>query len=182
MRYPDGVACLTASERVRRGRVRFEAAEMFEQGVAPPGVAKRLRVSRKSAYAWHALWCEGGVEALRSKGPSGPPSRMKPEWRAWLEEVLEQGSAAHGWVEDQRWTLPRIALLIARRFHVRFSAAQVCRILHQMGWSVQVPVHRAAERDPQAVERWMRQVWPSVERQCGTRGRGCSSRTRQGRA
>ncbi|MFJ2478404.1 winged helix-turn-helix domain-containing protein [Streptomyces sp. NPDC087659] len=28
--------------------------------------------------------------------------------------------------------------LIARRFHVRFSVAQVSRILHQMGWSVQV--------------------------------------------
>lgn len=97
---------------------------MFEQGVAPPVVAKRLRVSRKSAYAWHALWRDGGVQALRSKGSSGPPSRMTPQWRAWLE----QGPAAHGWVEDQRWTLPRIALLIARRFHVRFSASQVSRI------------------------------------------------------
>jgi len=29
-----------------------------------------------------------------------------------------------------------------------------------MGFSVQVPVHRAAERDPQAVEKWMREVWP----------------------
>ncbi|WP_258528204.1 winged helix-turn-helix domain-containing protein [Streptomyces sp. NBRC 110611] len=155
---------------------------MFERGVAPPVVTEELRVSRKSAYAWHARWREGGVEALRSKGPSGPPSRMKPEWRVWLEKALEEGPAAHGWVEDQRWTLPRIALLIARRFHVRFSTAQVCRILHQMGWSVQVPVHRAAEHDPQAVERWMRQVWPNVERQCGTRGRGCSSKTSRDRA
>ncbi|MFF4602854.1 helix-turn-helix domain-containing protein [Streptomyces sp. NPDC001339] len=46
---------------------------MFEQGVAPPVVAKELRVSRKSAYAWHTLWREGGVEALRSKGPAGRP-------------------------------------------------------------------------------------------------------------
>ncbi|GAA3050032.1 hypothetical protein GCM10020000_33390 [Streptomyces olivoverticillatus] len=73
---------LTARQRARRQRVRFEAAEMFEQGAAPPVVAKRLRVSRKSAYAWHALWRDGGVQALRSKGPSGPPSRMTPQWRA----------------------------------------------------------------------------------------------------
>jgi putative transposase len=33
-----------------------------------------------------------------------------------------------------------------------------------MGFSVQVPVHRAVERDPQAVERWMREVWPEVEK------------------
>jgi putative transposase len=89
---------------------------------------------------------------------------MKPAWREWLGEALEQGPAAHGWVEDQRWTLSRIAVLIARRFHVKFSIAQVSRILHQMGFSVQVPVHRAAERDPQAVQAWMREVWPDVER------------------
>ncbi|MZE80139.1 helix-turn-helix domain-containing protein [Streptomyces sp. SID5475] len=38
-----------------------------------------MRVSRKSAYAWHARWREDGVEGLRSKGSSGRPSRMKPE-------------------------------------------------------------------------------------------------------
>jgi transposase len=77
MRYPDGGG-LTARQRAKREGVRFEAAEMFAQGVAPPQVAKRLRISRKSAYAWHACWREGGIEALRSKGPSGYPSRMKP--------------------------------------------------------------------------------------------------------
>ncbi|MFF9410285.1 helix-turn-helix domain-containing protein [Streptomyces anandii] len=34
---------------------------MFERGVRPPEVARRLRVSRKSAYAWHATWREGGL-------------------------------------------------------------------------------------------------------------------------
>ncbi|WFB05620.1 winged helix-turn-helix domain-containing protein [Streptomyces sp. LX-29] len=34
--------------------------------------------------------------------------------------------------------------MIARRFHVRFSPAQTWRILHQMGFTVQVPQRRAA--------------------------------------
>ncbi|MFD8007758.1 helix-turn-helix domain-containing protein, partial [Streptomyces mirabilis] len=95
---------LTADQRARREQVRFEAAELFTQGVTPPQLARRLRVSRKSAYAWHARWREDGVEGLRSKGSSGRPSRMKPEWRAWLASGLEKGPAAHGWTEDQRWT------------------------------------------------------------------------------
>ncbi|MER5301853.1 helix-turn-helix domain-containing protein, partial [Streptomyces lasiicapitis] len=49
-----------------REQVRFEAAELFAQHVPPPRVARRLRVSRKSAYAWYASWREGGVESLRS--------------------------------------------------------------------------------------------------------------------
>ncbi|MEU9481698.1 helix-turn-helix domain-containing protein [Streptomyces sp. NPDC048191] len=75
---PDGGG-LTAKQRARREQVRFEAAELFTQGVTPPQVARRLRVSRKPAYTWHARQRGGGVQALRSKGPSGRPSRMKPE-------------------------------------------------------------------------------------------------------
>ncbi|KPI21412.1 Winged helix-turn helix domain containing protein [Actinobacteria bacterium OK074] len=137
---------------------------MFAAGLRPAQVARALRVSRKSAYAWHAAWCEGGVEALRSKGPSGVDSRMKPAWRAWLACALEQGPAAHGWSEDQRWTLARIAVLVARRFHVRFSQPQLSRILRQMGFSVQVPVHRAAERDEEQVRVWREETWARVER------------------
>ncbi|MGR3937537.1 winged helix-turn-helix domain-containing protein [Streptomyces sp. BRA346] len=163
MRYPDGGG-LTAKQRARREQVRFQAAELFAQGVAPPQVARRLRVSRKSAYAWHARWREAGVQALRSKGPSGRPSRMKPDWRDWLAAELEKGPAAHGWVEDQRWTLARVATVIARRFHVRFSPAQTWRILRQMGFTVQVPARRAAERDEEAVATWIKETWPRVER------------------
>ncbi|WP_405891707.1 helix-turn-helix domain-containing protein [Streptomyces sp. NBC_00133] len=58
--------------------MRFEAAELFAPGVTPTQVARRLQGSRKSAYAWHARWQEAGMKALRSKGPSGQPSRMTP--------------------------------------------------------------------------------------------------------
>ncbi|MFE2584807.1 winged helix-turn-helix domain-containing protein [Streptomyces sp. NPDC059378] len=104
------------------------------------------------------------MRALRSKAPSGRPSRMKPGWRDWLAAELAKGPAAHGWVEDQRWALDRIATVIARRFHVRFSPAQTWRILRQMGWSVQVPQRRAAERDEDAVARWIKETWSRVER------------------
>ena len=51
MRYPDGGG-LSAAGRVRREEVRSQAAEWFAAGVAPLEVARRLRVSSNSAYAW----------------------------------------------------------------------------------------------------------------------------------
>lgn len=63
----------------------------------------------------------------------------------------------------QRWTLARVATVMARRFHVRFSPAQTWRILHQRGWTVQVPARRAAERDEDAVATWIKETWPQVE-------------------
>lgn len=54
----------------------MQAAELFEQKIKPLEVARRLRVSRKSAYQLHHLWREGGAQALTSRGPSGSRCRL----------------------------------------------------------------------------------------------------------
>lgn len=47
----------------------MQAAGLFQQKIKPPEVARRLRVSLKSAYQWHKLWRDSGREALASRGP-----------------------------------------------------------------------------------------------------------------
>ncbi|WP_406191088.1 winged helix-turn-helix domain-containing protein [Streptomyces sp. NBC_01017] len=69
----------------------------------------------------------------------------------------------HGRAEDQRWTLARVSLLVARRFHVRFSRPQLSRILRQMGFSVQVRVRCAAQRDEEQMRLWRIETWARVE-------------------
>ncbi|MFF9011063.1 helix-turn-helix domain-containing protein [Streptomyces goshikiensis] len=98
MRYADG---LTPTGRRRRETVRLQAAELFEQQIKLSEVAGRLRVSVKSAYQWHQLLREGGVQALASRGLSGSRCRQSPRSLEKLTVYLEQGPAAHGWVEDQ---------------------------------------------------------------------------------
>lgn len=104
--------------RRRRESVRVQAAGLFEQKVKPPEVARRLRVSLKSAYQWQQMWRDGGVQALALRGPSGSRCRLSPRCLEKLAGYLEQGPAAHGWVEDQVWTAARVATLIGRKFHV----------------------------------------------------------------
>jgi hypothetical protein len=59
--------------------------------------------------------------------------------------VLDAGPAAWGW-EDQCWTLARIGELVRERFGVEYTLAGMDVLLHRIGWSVQVPARRAAER------------------------------------
>ncbi|WP_157531683.1 helix-turn-helix domain-containing protein, partial [Kitasatospora sp. Root107] len=87
----------------------MRAAELFEQGTRPSEVAQLLRVSRKSAYRWQELWRGGGVGALASRGPGGSRCRLSPRCLEKLAVFLEEGPAAHGWVEDQGWTAARVA-------------------------------------------------------------------------
>ena len=80
-----------------------------------------------------------------------------------LARALDEGPAAHGWVEDQRWTLARVARMIFTLFRVRYSLRGVSLLLHRMGWSPQMPQHVAVERDEQAVATWVKETWPQVK-------------------
>src|SRR5437773_8368418 len=109
MRYPDGGG-LSVRGRVQRERVRLEAARWYEQGVRPAQVARRLRVSTKSAYQWRRRWRSGGDSALTSKGrPGGATCRLTQAQVDRLRTELARGPAEHGFT-DQRWTLARITL------------------------------------------------------------------------
>ncbi|WP_434060627.1 IS630 family transposase [Streptomyces yunnanensis] len=162
MRYADGGG-LAAAGRRRREAHRMQAAELFEQKVKPAEVARRLRVSRKSAYQWQQMWRDGGMQTLVSRGPSGSRCRLSLRCLEKLAGYLEQGPAAHGWVEDQVWTAARVATLIGRKFHVSYSVSGATRLMHRIGFSPQVPARRVAERDEQAVGVWREVTWAEVK-------------------
>jgi transposase len=136
---------------------------MFADGMSAVQVAAALEVSTKSAYAWRRAWVAGGVQALVSKGAPGPDPRLSQAQVQRLVTVLQQGPAAAGWVEDQRWTLARVCTLIGRMFHITVGITTAWQVLHRAGFTPQQPIARAAERDEQAIERWRRYQWPAVK-------------------
>ncbi|MEU7980863.1 winged helix-turn-helix domain-containing protein [Micromonospora sp. NPDC049081] len=54
--------------------------------------------------------------------------------------------------------------LIARKFHTRYTLRGTADIMYRLGWSVQVPKHRAVERDEAAITTWRRETWPAGKR------------------
>ena len=180
MRYPDGGG-LTAQERARREKVRLAAAELIGAGASDREVAGRFRVSRMSVNRWRRALAAGGRAALASKGAGGARCKLSPARVRELEAVLEAGPAIWGW-EDQCWTLARIAELAWRRFKVEYTLAGLDLLLHRMGWTVQVPARRAAERDDARIAAWREAEWPVVKGRRRTWAPGWSSKMNQARA
>jgi putative transposase len=139
--------------------VRRQAAGMFEQGIRPVQVAGLLRVSTKSAHQWHRAWEAGGAAALASKGPGGTGCKLDDGQLTRLRAALDVGPAAYGWDADQRWTLARVAELIGRLFGVSYTLRGVSYLLHRNGFTLQVPAHRAIERDEAAIAEWRHATW-----------------------
>jgi hypothetical protein len=83
IRYPYGGG-LSAQGRARREKLRLQAAQIFDQGIMPVQVARKLRVSIKSAYQWRRRWRAGGPAALASKGAGGAVCRLDDRQQARL--------------------------------------------------------------------------------------------------
>ena len=181
MRYPDGGG-LDAAERARREQVRLAAAELMEAGAGDGEVARHFRVSRMSANRWRRALAAGGRAALASRGAGGAKCKLSPAQVRELQEVLDAGPAAWGWDEDQCWTLARIAEVAWRRFGVEYTLAGMDLLLHRIGWSVQVPARRAAERDEARIAAWREGTWPVIKGRRRTWAPGSVSRMNQARA
>ncbi|MFG2794637.1 winged helix-turn-helix domain-containing protein [Streptomyces sp. NPDC048419] len=106
--------------------------------------------------------------------------RLSPRCLEKLAAYLDEGPAAHGWVEDQVWTAARVATLIGRKFHVSYSVSGATRLMHRLGFSPQIPVRRVAERDEQAVTVWKEATWAEVKEPGRPAEATSASRTKPG--
>src|SRR3954454_3625161 len=179
MRYAQGRG-LTAEDCARREQVRLEAAEWIEEGATDAEVAARFRVTRMSANRWRRALASGGRPALASKGPGGARCRLSSAQLEELQVLLEAGPAAWGWT-DQCWTLPRIAEVVHTRFGVGYTLPGLDLLLHRLGWSVQVPARRAAERNEEQISAWREETWPEIKGLRRTWVPGWSSKTSRAR-
>jgi putative transposase len=107
--------------------------------------------------------------------------RLSPQQWARLEAELGKGPLAHGFADDQRWTLGRVKTLIGKLFHVGYTVEGTWKLLRRHGWSCQVPARQAIERDEDAVAVWKAEVWPDIKPPRATWAPSSALRTRQAR-
>lgn len=139
------------------------AVRMLQQGKGIREVSRAVGVSAASVSRWNKVLQDQGWEALRAKPHPGKPSRLTPEQKERLAEILRQGAKAAGF-PTELWTLQRVAQVIEREFGVRYHPGRVWYILRAMGWSPQKPERRARERDEKAIQAWREQEWEEVKK------------------
>jgi transposase len=146
----------------REGR-RFRAWELHQKGWKQQDIAEALGVTQGAVSQWLKRVKEGGVAGLRHRPSPGATPRLSPEQQGQLLELLAQGAESFGFPGDV-WTQPRVAALIRDRFGVSYHPSQVGRILKACGWSRQKPVHRATQRNEEAIRQWKEEYWPQIKK------------------
>ncbi len=62
------------------------------------------------------------------------------------------------------WTSTRVAEVIERTFGVRYNVSHVSRLLHALGFSIQEPDLKAAQRKEEAIAEWVQQKLPAIKK------------------
>jgi len=140
--------------------VRMRAGALFAAGHSQAEVARTLGVARQNVSRWHAQWHAGGLEGLRSAGPTGYAPRLSDQQLHAIDQALREGARAHGFPTDH-WTLDRVATVIERLTGVGYHRGHVWKLLrHRLHYRLLRPARRAIERDERAIARWVAEDWP----------------------
>jgi transposase len=140
---------------------RLRAFGLKQQGWTQRAIGEALNVSEESVSKWMARARWGGSGALLTHHPPGRPAVLSPGQMALIPEFLWHGPEAYGFA-GQVWTCKRVAKVIQWEFGVHYDKGHVSRLLKRLGWTPQMPIRRAAQRDEAAIERWRKEAWPRL--------------------
>jgi len=147
------------------------AHKLLRQGkLSLAEIARRLGVSRSAVSQWTSQLAQGGLRQLRRRRSKGRPPKLANAQKQALRHLLKRGARRAGF-PTEGWTLQRIQTLIERELQVTYHPTYVARLFQQLGWSPQVPLPRAKERDESLIRAWLAQDWPRIKKSAATQSR-----------
>jgi len=140
---------------------RLRAWDLDQRGWLHVAIAEALGVSESVVRRWLKRAKADGLGALRAHPAPGRSPRLTPEQRRLIPDFLWHGAEAYGFRGDF-WNCPRVAAMLKEEFGIRFHPGHVSRLLKELGWTPQIPITRAIQRDELAIARWRQEVWPDL--------------------
>jgi transposase len=141
----------------------MRALELHQQGWIQRDIAAALGATESAVSQWLASARRGGPEALTSHtNRRGVAPKLTSDQLRMIPDFLWHGAEAYG-LRGDLWTCGRVAGVIQEEFGITYSESQVSRLLKNLGWSPQVPITRAIQRDEEAIARWRVKSWPALK-------------------
>ena len=142
--------------------LRRRAVTAIQNGESPKDVARVMGVNRITVYGWLSLYRNGGWDNLDAKKRGGRKPKLDAKALRWIYQIVTLGNPNQLKMPFVLWSAKLLAAAIEKKFGIKLSKASVCRLLHQLGLSPQRPLWRAYQRDPQVVDRWLKEEYPAI--------------------
>jgi transposase len=133
---------------------------LLRRGLSKREVAATIGVSWVSADRW-LKQLEAKQVRKRDMQRVGRPRKLSSKQLATLKRILKKGALCYGY-PTELWTLKRVAEVIKEEFGVKYNVTHIWRVMRSLGFSAQVPLLKAIERDENAIREWISVNWPQI--------------------
>jgi transposase len=153
---------------------RRRAVKLYLSGMTYDEVSGLCEVSRNTVIGAVRAYREGGWEAVPVQEHRGPGKGENCLLDAQQQESIQMLMAGH--TPDELdlpfalWSRAAVAALIERETGKRLILRTTGKYLKRWGYTPQKPLDRAYEQDPAAVQRWLNEEYPIIERRAATEG------------
>lgn len=141
--------------------------ERIRSGESPRSVAESFGMHRSWGYriAKKAAGRGKGKRALKSTVCTGRPPKLTPSQEQEVFRCMD-GKHPHQYGFDfALWSRAIVAAFVLERFDVVLSITSVGTMLKRLGLSVQKPLKRAYQRNPEAIAKWTDETFPDIAAQ-----------------
>jgi transposase len=151
---------------------RLMAVERVREGEAASAVIASYGFSRTTIYKWLTAAAKPGVglRALQARPAPGRPRSLTPRQEQQVFRWINGKDPRQYDLDFGLWTRSVVADLIARKFAIRLGLTAVGELLAKLDLTPQKPLQRAYRRDPEAIQRWRREIYPAIARQAKADG------------
>jgi len=144
--------------------IRLMAVERVREGERACSVICSYGFNRTAIYKWLAVVSSSGkgLNALRSRPATGRPRTLTPRQEKQVFAWVNGKDPRQYGLDFGLWTRAMIAGLIEQKFAVKLGLTAVGELLAKLGLTPQKPLERACQRNPEAMEKWKRETFPSI--------------------
>ena len=145
--------------------LRRRVMQALRGGMKKAHAAKTFGVSRQAIHNWVSAYGEGGSKALVAKKRGRPKQpRLKAAQVRETKRLIQDHCPDQLKLPFMLWTREAVCELLRERFGLSVSVWTAGRYLKSWGFTPQKPVRRAFEQNPEAVQRWLDEEYPAIEK------------------
>jgi transposase len=136
---------------------------VVEDGEAPSEVMKSFGLCRTAIYPWLRKYEDKGMDALVERIAQGPEPKLTEKQRQQVKRwILGKDPRQYGF-DFGLWSRRIVQALIQEKLGIELGLTAVGRLLAGLEITPQKPLRRAYERDPEAVDLWLKETYPKLK-------------------
>lgn len=147
-------------------QIRKNIVRLHQQGKKPAEIAEILDVSRRHVDSTIKKYREEGFAGIKSKKRGrkhGDKRNLTTEQERETRSLITDKNPDQLKLKGCMWTRQNIAELIQRKYKIAMPLSTLGYYLERWGFSVQRPTKRAYKQDPEKINQWLNESYPTIK-------------------